>query len=107
MSNKATEHGDEASMSSSTAKRVSGSKMLTFALLLTVPAVMTGCTTVTSRSDCDPNYENCEEDGGYRSGGGYYRSGGSSSKSGSDHSSISDSSSYKGFGSGGKSSVGG
>ncbi|RIE00274.1 hypothetical protein D3H35_29650 [Cohnella faecalis] len=78
--------------------------MVAFALLLTVPAVMTGCSTATSRSNCNPNYENCDDNGYSGGGGGYVYSGGSASKK---NSSSSDSGIYKGFGSGGKSSVGG
>lgn len=87
-------------------KRSTASKLLTFALLLAVPAVMTGCN---STSNCNPEYENCNTgSGGGHYGGGYY-GGGSSKSSGSYDSGSSSSSSgiYKGLGSSGSKSSGG
>lgn len=88
-------------------KRGTASKFLTFALLLAVPAVMTGCN---SSSNCNPEYENCNTgSGGGHYGGGYYGGGSSKSSSGSYDSGSSSSSSgiYKGLGSGGSKSSGG
>lgn len=75
---------------------VSKTKLLAFAFLLTVPAVLSGCG---QQDECDPDYDaGCEYDSGsghyYYGGGGYY--GGSSRSS----SNTSDGSSHSGFGSG-------
>lgn len=86
-------------------KRGTASKLLTFALLLAVPAVMTGCN---STSNCNPEYENCSTGSGGSTGGAYYGGGSAKSPGSSDSSSSSSSSGvYKGLGSGGTKSSGG
>lgn len=79
-------------------QRIPYKKMVTFALLLTIPAVMTGCN----------NYDD-EDDDDYSSGGYYggYYGGSSSKKSSSSGYADSKGSSYKGFGSSGSISSGG
>jgi hypothetical protein len=79
-------------------------KMLAFALLLSVPVALTGCSTY---DDCDPNYETCNTGGGSGGAGGYYRTGGGSTTAPDTSAHASGSSSHSGFGSGGGHSVGG
>ncbi|KKO53832.1 hypothetical protein XI25_11965 [Paenibacillus sp. DMB20] len=83
-------------------------KLAAFAMLLAVPATLTGCGQ-DEYEDCDPYVEYCEYDS---SGGYYYYNGGSGvyygsgkplSKSQSE--AIRSSGSHKGFGSGGSSGV--
>lgn len=97
--------GDKPGLQASNTKQTTASKLLTFALLLAVPAVMTGCNT---SSNCNPEYENCSTGSG-SGGGGYYYGGSSGSKSSGSYSTESSSSSgaYKGLGSSGISSSGG
>lgn len=87
-----------------------GSKMrlAAFALMLAVPATLTGCGD-NYYDDCDPNIEYCEYDS---SGGYYYYNGGSGVYHGkgtpltrSQSDSIRSSKSHSGFGSGGSSGV--
>lgn len=90
---------------------VPGSKMrlAAFALMLAVPATLTGCGDNDYYDDCDPDIEYCE----YNSSGGYYYyNGGSGVYHGkgkpltrSESESIRSSKSHKGFGSGGSSGV--
>lgn len=88
------------SASSSESNKLPLQKMVALALLLSVPVMMTGC---------GNNYDDDEDDEGYYGGGGYiYSSGSNKNNSGySSSNSSSSNSSYKGFGSSGKSSVGG
>ncbi|GIP23949.1 hypothetical protein J22TS3_42240 [Paenibacillus sp. J22TS3] len=82
---------------------VNKGRMLAFALLLTVPAVLSGCG---QQDECDPDYDsNCEYDSS--SGHYYYGGGGGGYYSGSSRSSTSQSGSHSGFGSGSHSSFGG
>lgn len=73
-------------------------KMVALALLLTVPVVMTGC---------GSSYDDDDDDDYYGGGGYIYSSGSSKNNSGYTSSGSSSNSTYKGFGSSGKSSVGG
>lgn len=94
---------DAGSLSSNTPNRLPLQKMIALALLLTVPVMMTGC---------GNHYDEDDDDDVYYGGSGYiYSSGSKKSNSGytssnSSSSSISKST-HKGFGSSGKSSVGG
>ena|GEM_PF-2311538 len=99
------ENLDREMLPASKNKQATPSKLLTFALLLAVPAVMTGCNT---SSNCNPEYENCSTGSGGGAGGYYYGGSGGSKSSGS-YSTDSSSSSgvYKGLGSSGISSSGG
>ncbi|MBO2942439.1 hypothetical protein JJQ72_00350 [Paenibacillus sp. F411] len=87
----------------------SKARLAAFALMLTVPASLSGCGQSTSYDDCDPNLEYCEYDS---SGGYYYYNGGSGVYYGSgkpltrtQSEAIRSSGSSKGFGSGGSSGV--
>ncbi|WP_219837365.1 hypothetical protein [Paenibacillus sp. R14(2021)] len=77
-------------------------KMLTFALLLSVPVALSGCSTYDD--GCDPDYENCSSSGG--SSGSFHGTRSGSSTQGDVHSSTSGGSSFFGFGSSGHSSGG-
>lgn len=99
----------ESMESASSPSSAPGSKMrlAAFAMLLAVPATLTGCGD--NYEECDPNIEYCEYDS---SGGYYYYNGGSGVYHGtgkpltrSQSESIRSSNSHKGFGSGGSSGV--
>lgn len=98
---------DSTSSSSTTAGPGSKARLAAFALMLAVPATLTGCGQ--SYEDCDPDIEYCE----YNSSGGYYYyNGGSGVYKGSgtpltrsQSDSIRSSKSHSGFGSGGSSGV--
>jgi hypothetical protein len=81
-------------------KDIPGKKIVQFALLLTVPAVMSGCTDYSSSQQCyDANNDGyCDNNSG---GGTYYSTGGRATGSGKSYTSGSNSESHSGFGSGG------
>lgn len=81
---------------------VSKTKLVAFALLLTVPAALSGCG---QQDECDPDYDTgCEYDSSsghyYYGGGGYYGGSSRSSSSSSDgsHSGFGSGSSHSSFG---------